>query len=499
MAPSDADYRSLMQRAVALHRAGRLSEAEANYRQLLVFHEERAELVHNLGAALAQQGKLRQARDFLTRALELETDNLKYWSVCIEVLIAMKDEPAAIQQHRRLLVSHPKLASAHNNLGNLLAQSGDVNGAGESFRAAILLEPTLASAHNNLGNLLKLDGRLAEAVESYRAALAANPNLVDAYLNMGLTLEEMGKLIEAEASFRQVGTLAPDHPDIDRQLGAVLAEQGRTAEALEAFLRHAHRNAHRDMESVIGNQHNEEQSAYLGKPLECSLVLAGGDRVAGHAINRHEHPEAIGDRWKESDPKLIVIDDFLTPEALYGLRKLCLGSNFWKKSFANGYLGALPEYGFAAPLLAQIGEELPKAFPDVFGEHPLLQLWAFKYGSGETGVNLHADFAAVNVNFWITPDEANLDSDHGGLVVWDKAAPLDWDFKTYNGNDAAIRAYLEQAGSEAIVIPYRANRAVIFDSDLFHETDTIRFRPGYENRRINVTFLYGWRAAGIRI
>jgi len=44
-----------------------------------------------------------------------------------------------------------------------------------------------------------------------------------------------------------------------------------------------------------------------------------------------------------------------------------------------------------------------------------------------------------------------------------------------------------------MTIPYRANRAVIFDSDLFHQTDTIRFKPGYCNRRINVTLLYGER------
>ena len=44
-----------------------------------------------------------------------------------------------------------------------------------------------------------------------------------------------------------------------------------------------------------------------------------------------------------------------------------------------------------------------------------------------------------------------------------------------------------------MTVPYRANRAVIFDSDLFHETDVISFKPGYENRRINVTLLFGRR------
>jgi hypothetical protein len=35
--------------------------------------------------------------------------------------------------------------------------------------------------------------------------------------------------------------------------------------------------------------------------------------------------------------------------------------------------------------------------------------------------------------------------------------------------------------------------ATIFNSDLFHETGEIRFREGYENRRVNVTMLYGRR------
>ena len=40
-------------------------------------------------------------------------------------------------------------------------------------------------------------------------------------------------------------------------------------------------------------------------------------------------------------------------------------------------------------------------------------------------------------------------------------------------------------------MPHRSNRAVLFNSTLFHETDTIRFKEGYENRRVNVTYLFG--------
>jgi hypothetical protein len=36
---------------------------------------------------------------------------------------------------------------------------------------------------------------------------------------------------------------------------------------------------------------------------------------------------------------------------------------------------------------------------------------------GSPGIGIHADFAAINVNFWITPDDANLDPKSGGIQL----------------------------------------------------------------------------------
>jgi hypothetical protein len=47
--------------------------------------------------------------------------------------------------------------------------------------------------------------------------------------------------------------------------------------------------------------------------------------------------------------------------------------------------------------------------------HHFRYLGAFKYdGTLSTGTNTHADNASMNINFYITPDEANLDPQSGG-------------------------------------------------------------------------------------
>jgi hypothetical protein len=146
-------------------------------------------------------------------------------------------------------------------------------------------------------------------------------------------------------------------------------------------------------------------------------------------------------------------------------------------------------------LLAQIADELHRNYPTVFAPHPLTALSGFKCDSQLPPIGVHADFAAINVNFWITPNEANLDPKSGGLIIWDHAAPLDWDFAKYNTDKTAAREFLTHVGAQSVTIPYQSNRAVIFDSGLFHEVDRIVFKEGYLNRRISITLFYGEREA----
>ena len=109
--------------------------------------------------------------------------------------------------------------------------------------------------------------------------------------------------------------------------------------------------------------------------------------------------------WKSSWPQFVVIDNFLTWEALERLRTYCAGSTIWRRIYNAGYLGATPEDGLACPLMAQIAEEIRSTFPEILVAHPFRYLGAFKYDSTlSTGTNTHADNSAVNFNLYIAPD-----------------------------------------------------------------------------------------------
>ncbi len=386
-------------------------------------------------------------------------------------------------------------------------QAGRVSEAERLYRRILRVRPSHSGTNNALGIALKDQGRLDEAAAVFRRVVAVAPDNAPAHSNLGNILFSQGKLEEAETCYRRALALKPDMPDALKNLGLVIVESGRFADSFDCFRRHAEltygnpENVARGREPTPPHKarHDQEQRDYrrsAGAGGTAPFHLENVERVDGRAVNPDHSLGEVAVQWQTSSPQVAVLDNVLTDEALDRLRRFCWGSTIWHKAYPNGYLGAMPEHGFVGPLVAQIADELRSTYPAILGQHPLLRWWGFKYDSQLSGINVHADFAAVNVNFWLTPDEANLDPESGGLVIWDTPAPLDWKFAQYNGAGQSVRDFLAQAGARSVTVPYLANRAVVFDSDLFHETDRIAFKEGYLNRRINITMLFGLRGTG---
>jgi Flp pilus assembly protein TadD len=445
--------------ALRCQQAGRAAEAEQLCRQILAIDPRHADSFHLLGGMAHQAGRSEGAVGLIERAIVLKGGVAAYF----------------------------------NSLGLALQVQGQADQAEAQYRHALVLDPNFIHAHNNLGLLLQTEGKLDDAAACLRRALAIDPDFAVAHHNLGVVLRLEGRLDEAFAAYRRYATLRfakPQRgaPRVAPELDAIKRRHDR--EQLDYLIAaHPDDARWRELRSVAAAA--RERLPILSEEL---FHLEHGARIEPAAVNPRLDAATLETAWAERQPQVLVIDDFLTPAALDELRRFCWGSTVWRSPYANGYLGAFFGDGFACPLLAQIAGELAARLPGVVRRDPLVQLWAFKYDSALRGINIHADVAAVNVNFWITADEANLDPQSGGLVVWDAPAPLDWSFEKFQANDAReIRAFLAARNARATRVPYRCNRAVVFDSDLFHETDQFAFAEGYCNRRINVTMLYGLR------
>jgi tetratricopeptide (TPR) repeat protein len=217
-------------------------------------------------------------------------------------------------------------------------------------------------------------------------------------------------------------------------------------------------------------------------------------RAFEQKLPRYLNPDVdyggIQEAFLTGGQKIQVIDDFLTAAALEQVQKFCLESTVWRHPYEFGYLGAFPEDGFAGVSLFAIAEELQHAAGKALEGHRFSQWWGFAYDAKLPGTDIHADDADVTLNLWITPDSANLDPSTGGIKVWNQRPPKDWSFDDYNSGGERVREFLRSQNAEPTVVPYRANRAVLFEGHLFHQTDGFTFKRGFTNRRRNLTFLF---------
>jgi tetratricopeptide (TPR) repeat protein len=232
------------------------------------------------------------------------------------------------------------------------------------FIARSCARPGHLGLTNNLGIVLKDQGKLEDAAATFRKVLAQSANDPLAHINLGNVLGLQGLLDEAAACYRRARALKPDMALVHANLGTALCESGRTKEGFASFRRHADlaygtaASPAAPVEPAFKTQHDQEQRDYMKAAgmRAAAHHLEDGSRVEGRAVSPDASAGEIAPRWQTSRPQIAVIDNLLTDAALDKLRRFCWGSTIWRKVYPNGYLGALPEHGFANPLLAQIAE-----------------------------------------------------------------------------------------------------------------------------------------------
>lgn len=436
---------ALLAEAMELHRAGRLDEAEDRYRRALADHPDHAGALHNLGVIAAGKGRTEEAIGLFDRAI----------------------------------ASDPQYASAWFNKAVALRALGDLDAALASYGRTVALAPDHYEAHLALGFLWQARGRRDRALDHFARTLELRRGADDiglAYKSFQSTTR--AKLAHDAEQFRYLAPLGRD-PARFETLARIYDGVARELTA-------------EDANSVV--RLRDDQIARLGETYNAPFHVIDAPELPAGALDPALDAAAITQAYRENAPGVAWCDGLLSERALSLLRRFLLRSTIWfDYAHIGGFLAAYLEDGLACPLVLQIADELRAALPEIFGDHALTQIWAFKALDADRGIEPHADDGAVSVNFWVTPDEANLDPGHGGLAVYTATAPAGWHPTSYDSDRDAIRVWTTEAEAAKIVIPYRENRAVFFDSRLFHGSDGVHFAPGYENHRINITMLFGTR------
>jgi len=212
-----------------------LPEAEVLYREILERSPRNADAMNMLGILRAQCGDQASAREWIGKAIAIDSRNAAYRFNFGKALLQLKCAREACEALERAVSLDPDYADAYNELGLARAETGSFKAAEAAFRKALSLQPSYWEAHNNLGLLLHRQGKREDALLSLHRALELEPRSAEVLRNLGLVLRAQGRAGEAVKAYRAALDLSPGEPAALTNLGNALGDLSRNEEAIGCF------------------------------------------------------------------------------------------------------------------------------------------------------------------------------------------------------------------------------------------------------------------------
>ncbi len=183
-----------------LQRASRFKEAEAAFQLVLELDPDSFKARYNQGVTYGNQGRVDDAVAEYEKALEFDPKN-------------------------------PEVALAHNNLGAIALDRGDLDMARDHFATAVDVAPGNLESRDTLALLYHDERRFADAIEMLEAAALVDPHHELVNVRLGLAYLEVNRGAEALRTFTLVRRLYPNNWTAHVGLAVLHAANGRPEEA----------------------------------------------------------------------------------------------------------------------------------------------------------------------------------------------------------------------------------------------------------------------------
>ena len=224
-----------MNEALALHRQGRLRDAEKIYTRVLKAAPDHFDALNLLGTIKAQLGRVGEAHRLLSAAVKLNPRAPQGWANLGQVLHQLKQDQDALGCFDKALALQPDDIGILTNRANALLSLGRTEEALAAFREILARVPQHPEARLNSGIAHAALGALDEAVAEFDHALTLVPGHPAAHFNRGVALYDLGRYADAVAAHDSALKAAPDHAGALLNRGRALAALNRFDDAIASY------------------------------------------------------------------------------------------------------------------------------------------------------------------------------------------------------------------------------------------------------------------------
>src|SRR3989441_7623197 len=184
--------------ATSSPQASALSEQSAFERR------EAAYRANNIGVALLEQYKAKDAVDSFTRALEIKPDLLIARINLSIALYYLPDADGAKREAQKALNQDPNQPQTHYLLGPIARAQNQFDEAIAEFQSVLKIDADDVGANINVGQIFSQEKKYVEAIAAFRRSLEAEPYNETALYNLGILLTRTGHKEEGQRIFQML-------------------------------------------------------------------------------------------------------------------------------------------------------------------------------------------------------------------------------------------------------------------------------------------------------
>src|SRR6184192_1730040 len=151
------------------------------------------------------------------------------------VLLQKGQVDDAIAQYQETIQMAPENADADYNLGNAFLQKGEIDAALTHYQKAVSVIPKDPDIQVGLGNALWQKGKAEEAIDHYRKALELRPYYFAAHYNLSTVLLQKGEIDDAIMHGQVALTIRPNVAAVHTNLAVALLAKGEIADGIRQF------------------------------------------------------------------------------------------------------------------------------------------------------------------------------------------------------------------------------------------------------------------------
>ena len=223
-APGSADARLALVRSLTARRDVRRAESELQ--ALTKQYPNSSAVQTQAGIVAAMKGDASGASRLLTRALELDENNLEALSVLISLDFSAKNRANAVSRIDSRLARTPNDPAVLLLAARTYARAGDLPKAEQMLRKTVEVDASNFDAYSMLGRLYISQKRLDEALAEFQSLSKRQARPVQAHTVAGVILEAQNKPQEARKHYEQALQLDPEMPVAANNLAWMYAETG---------------------------------------------------------------------------------------------------------------------------------------------------------------------------------------------------------------------------------------------------------------------------------